>query len=247
MLQSLDRALQTLIEVAETAIVVYSRAQKPTLMYQCQSSLAYADGWQNYQDVSYALNPSYLSFRSGRLSGVQRLRDIALVDPSPKVDVARYNATIDQREEIGYLTDGLPGGNEELCIGIDLACGNAAMIAMTRRRTRKGYTSQEIERVGLVTDFAAASLRRYWLNHRRLQQKSNPQRLGKFELLTARELQVFNLLMEGHSSLSISLHLDISVATVKTHRKNLYFKLGVATQCELFSLSRRADTEGHVR
>ena len=43
------------------------------------------------------------------------------------------------------------------------------------------------------------------------------------------------LLLRGHSTVSVALQLGISPTTVKTHRKNLYAKLGIATQFELFS------------
>ena len=44
------------------------------------------------------------------------------------------------------------------------------------------------------------------------------------------------MILKGHSSESISRNLGISIATVKTHRQNLYAKLGLSTQQELFSL-----------
>jgi DNA-binding CsgD family transcriptional regulator len=39
-----------------------------------------------------------------------------------------------------------------------------------------------------------------------------------------------------NSTTSIGLRLGISTTTVKTHRKNLYSKLGIASQFEFFSL-----------
>ncbi len=44
------------------------------------------------------------------------------------------------------------------------------------------------------------------------------------------------MILRGHSSLSISLHLGIAEGTVKNHRKHLYFKLGISSQSELFHL-----------
>ena len=39
----------------------------------------------------------------------------------------------------------------------------------------------------------------------------------------------------GLAAVSVALQLGIAPTTVKTHRKNLYAKLGIATQFELFS------------
>ena len=55
-------------------------------------------------------------------------------------------------------------------------------------------------------------------------------------LLTERECHVAQYLLRGHSTRSLAERLGISEDTVKTHRKNLYAKLDIATQAELFSL-----------
>ena len=48
--------------------------------------------------------------------------------------------------------------------------------------------------------------------------------------LSAREVQVLQLLTEGHSNREIAEHLVISDATVKRHLENLYAKLGVSSR-----------------
>ncbi|MNP83256.1 Response regulator protein TodT [compost metagenome] len=58
----------------------------------------------------------------------------------------------------------------------------------------------------------------------------------KCDALSPREHQVARMILKGHSSMSISLNLDIALPTVKTHRKNIYAKLGIATQSELMGL-----------
>ncbi|MBT6825500.1 MAG: helix-turn-helix transcriptional regulator, partial [Rhodospirillales bacterium] len=48
--------------------------------------------------------------------------------------------------------------------------------------------------------------------------------------------EVVSLILRGYSSISIGSMLDISVSTVKVHRKNIYAKLHISSQAELFSL-----------
>lgn len=55
-------------------------------------------------------------------------------------------------------------------------------------------------------------------------------------LLTARELEVCHLLLRGHSAKSSARCLGIASETVRMHRKNLYTKLQIGSQAELFSL-----------
>lgn len=55
------------------------------------------------------------------------------------------------------------------------------------------------------------------------------------EALSAREQEVAGLILKGHSSESIGRLIGISRGTVKIHRKNLYRKLGISSQSELFA------------
>ena len=59
-------------------------------------------------------------------------------------------------------------------------------------------------------------------------------RLGHSEL-TKREIDVVELVLKGHASKSIADHLCISVATVNNHKRNLYGKLGIKSQGQLFN------------
>ena len=52
-------------------------------------------------------------------------------------------------------------------------------------------------------------------------------------LLTARELQVLALLQQGRSNAEIALELHVGVETVRTHNRNIYRKLDVASRREL--------------
>jgi len=54
--------------------------------------------------------------------------------------------------------------------------------------------------------------------------------------LTRREQQITQLLLRGHSSKSIARELDIAPGTVMVHKRNLFSKLGITSQFELFSL-----------
>ncbi|MEX0343284.1 MAG: LuxR C-terminal-related transcriptional regulator [Rhizobiaceae bacterium] len=56
------------------------------------------------------------------------------------------------------------------------------------------------------------------------------------DLLTDREREVMMLLLKGHSSKSMARVLNISPETIKIHRRNLYTKVDVGTQSELFSV-----------
>ena len=54
--------------------------------------------------------------------------------------------------------------------------------------------------------------------------------------LTEREREIAHLLLRGHSAKSSAKVLEISPETVRMHRKNLYTKLEIGSQAELFAL-----------
>jgi DNA-binding NarL/FixJ family response regulator len=57
------------------------------------------------------------------------------------------------------------------------------------------------------------------------------------ELLTRREADVLEHLQHGHSNAEIANALSVGIETVRTHRRNIYRKLGVRTRRELATLS----------
>lgn len=54
-----------------------------------------------------------------------------------------------------------------------------------------------------------------------------------YELLTAREREILQLLAEGKSNKEVAVKLDISVYTAETHRKRILQKLGLHSSAEL--------------
>ncbi|PID95850.1 MAG: helix-turn-helix transcriptional regulator [Alphaproteobacteria bacterium] len=54
--------------------------------------------------------------------------------------------------------------------------------------------------------------------------------------LTQREAQIAALVLQGHSNGSAALVLDIAAQTAKVHRRNLYRKLAISSQRDLFGL-----------
>ncbi len=45
-------------------------------------------------------------------------------------------------------------------------------------------------------------------------------------ILTSRELQIVKLMAEEYSNKEIAKQLGISIGTVESHRKNIFYKLG---------------------
>jgi DNA-binding NarL/FixJ family response regulator len=60
-------------------------------------------------------------------------------------------------------------------------------------------------------------------------------------LLTPREREIMNLVLEGHTSRMIASILSVSLKTVEAHRSNVLRKLGVRNSTQLAAVVGRAD------
>lgn len=67
--------------------------------------------------------------------------------------------------------------------------------------------------------------------------KQTPGGENALELLSKREKQVFELIMEGFENKAIAKRLFISTKTVEFHKEKIKQKLGLATVRELYSLN----------
>lgn len=63
--------------------------------------------------------------------------------------------------------------------------------------------------------------------------------------LTSREQEVCQWMLEGLAVKQIAYEMDISVETVRAHKKHIYSKLGINSQSQLFSLCWQPADETH--
>jgi len=246
----LARALGTLIEFEYSVVFVYRGRGSPIHVHDTFPSPGDRAGLVNYVKNTYVLNPLYNAYQRGLKTGVYRLRDLAADRLVDRKSCQKYKICATSSEEIGYLTDGWPAGREELCVVMELPNSECAELTLSRKSSQGGFADGEVASLAPVIPFLAAAVRRYW-RQARLMHRSSPPDTGAEDalrvlgrnLLSPRERELAQLLLRGYSSAAIGLRLGISTTTVKTHRKNLYAKLGVSTQLELFSVfldSRRA-------
>jgi len=134
---------------------------------------------------------------------------------------------------------------DEMDFMLDVDSTTTLVLVVGRWETR--FSRSEVARLRLIEPIVRAAMQRIWAawaarysdEERDL---SMHQRLTRcFEQfgatsLTRREQQITQLLLRGHSSKSIARELDIAPGTVMVHKRNLFSKLGITSQFELFSL-----------
>ena len=127
-----------------------------------------------------------------------------------------------------------------------LDVSNRSTLALVVGRREKMFVKSELDRLRLIEEIVHAAMRNVW--ERWAEGQRGSQRDGElhrrltrcFEnfgeaLLTNREREITQLLLRGHSAKSVARELKIAPGTVMVHKRNLFAKLGITSQYELFS------------
>ena len=181
----------------------------------------------------YLLDPFYRNTLTRR-GGVWRMRELAPDRFFSSEYYRSYYSKTALAEEIGFF--------------VTLESGISLVISLMRREATGGFTTAEFAQVRKAAPLVAALCQRFWPD---MAERFAPQRkaasgrnrvenvwerLQTTYKLTVRESVIIELVLQGHSSESVGLRLGISTGTVKVHRRNVYRKLGISSQTQLFSL-----------
>ncbi len=188
---------------------------------------------EDYLEGPYLLDPFYLACMTSVAPGLYRMRDIA-PDRFFQAEYFRsYYVQTGLAEEVGYIID-LPGG---------------AMIVVSLMRAQKAFSAKQIRELGQYWPVVCAACSQHWRDlsaefGRKNDAASDPQLHKSVErallrfgegTLTPRERQVVEFTLKGHSADAVGRILGISPGTVRIHRRNIYSKLQIRSQGELFS------------
>ncbi|WP_457578203.1 helix-turn-helix transcriptional regulator [Ensifer adhaerens] len=223
--------------------VVYRRNATPVYVADTFANRMGKRALELYIQGTFVLNPVYNAFLAGLRAGVYRLRELAPDAYFSSDYYLQFKVQQQSEEEIGYRTFGWPAGREEVVVTIELPHNHLAEISLSRRTSCGGFADADCDRLRAIEPLVGAMYRRIWQHRMRVSKcdgRSFPfagllADFGKGQL-SPRECDVAHMILKGHSSESIGRNLGISITTVKTHRQNLYARLGLSSQQELFSL-----------
>jgi len=235
-------SLSRLVPFSMAVVFAYSGRSRPLRLFDTFPDATARKGIENYVSGTYVLNPFYLAHLRGIDTGVYRITELApdayFEDKELRID----KITTAKREELGYITEGWPRGQEELIIAVNAEGPTTIEINLFQLKVSGGFSKSELKLLSDQLPVISAALRKYWsLKRQSSDERTVDTRIDElFEdfgkpQLTDREREVIQYVLRGHSSESISLHLEISITTVKTHRKRAYAKLGICSQSELLS------------
>ncbi|MGL6211192.1 MAG: helix-turn-helix transcriptional regulator [Paracoccaceae bacterium] len=187
----------------------------------------------DYQAGPYLLDPLYLAAVRPVSPGLYRLRDVAPDRFYQGEYFRNYYVQTGLAEEIAYFVD-LP---------------DRLTLVLSLMRADRPFSQKTFLALEAVFPFVASVARRHW--HRLdgqfredggSTQPQRPRRRMDFDfsrfgqgVLTPREREVAVFTLKGHSADSAGQILGISPGTVRIHRRNIYAKLQINSQGELFS------------
>ena len=225
----LAAALRTVAPYDFTVVFGYAGTARPLDLYDDFPPGRRLLHVEEYQAGPYLLDPFFLVTNDDTRPGLWRIRDIA-PDRFHQGEYWRsYYAQTGLAEEIGYL--------------IEVAPGLKLIVSLMRREKR--FSNAEVRALAAIWPVIEAACRKNWQNaaprtgdaHLGIAERIEHtfQRIGE-GTLTPRERQVVELTLRGHSAEAIGTMLDISPGTVRIHRRNIYAKLRISSQGELFSI-----------
>jgi len=140
------------------------------------------------------------------------------------------------------MTEGWPSGYEELDIAVPID-DVTIEIDLYKKYEDGGFSETDIAKLSSQIPLIGAVVRKFWqLRSDKLAPSPRDNSINDIynefgaDELSQREREVIQYVLRGHSSGSIALNLDVSVTTIKTHRKRAYSKLNISSQSELFSM-----------
>ena len=215
------------VENDGTSLLAFHKDAAPEVLAHSLAPANRRHFLDRYLAGPYLLDPLYQMAISGSKPTMCRFRD---TQPDRFRSSEYYHQYVERThlvDEIDFLRDMSPTSTLVIVVG----------------RTRNRFTRTERNRLHTIEPLVAAAMQRVW---DKWQQTSSPDRdihqrltdcFDNFgdDVLTQREREITQLLLRGHSTKSVARELDIAPGTVMVHKRNLFSKLGITSQYELFS------------
>ncbi|MDB5665408.1 LuxR family transcriptional regulator [Cypionkella sp.] len=187
----------------------------------------------DYVEGPYLLDPFFRAAKRPVAQGLYRMRDLAPDRFYQGEYYRNYYAKTGLAEEIGFFIKLAP----------------STTIVLSLMRAEKAFSARELVGLQNIAPFVIATARKHWGGLPDMTQTSDSGDDKKIEnsfasfgqgTLTPREREVVEHTLKGNSAEAISKILGIASGTVRIHRRNVYAKLQISSQGELFSMFIKA-------
>ncbi len=219
---ALTQWLQMVVPFTYTVIFGYRGESRPIDIFDTFPEHRRRVFVTDYQEGPYLLDPFCQSAVRPVPSGLYRLKTLA-PDRFYQGEYFRtYYKRTEIAEEIGYFAE-MP---------------NECHVVLSLMRQEKVFSRAEFDRLGSLAPIVTALMRRQWSDLSEAfttDENSRPELIGEgLERLTPREREIVGFVLKGYSAEATGQALNVSTGTVRIHRRNIYAKLGISSQRELF-------------
>lgn len=215
-----------IVRIDNCVALVFDRQGPPLILHQW--SPQQPNYFQMlYSQGAYTLDPFYRASLGDR-DGVMLLKDVAPDGFGESDFYKAYYEKVNMIDEIGLLCP----VDEQRTIHLSLG----------RRSSSCLYAADDLAHMKQLRPLLSTILlKQYHLQGAAGDAIGNaaPEHAGQWLKpfhVTAREAEIADMILRGHSNASMGVILAISAETVKVHRKNLYAKMRISSQAELFQL-----------
>ena len=222
---SLVRLLNEYVQIDNWVVLIFSHEQVQVVSLPEVADTEEVDAFiHRYVKGLYMLDPFYIADRENPQSGFFHMLDVApehflqteyyhqYFEQYISVDEAQYNVRLDAERTLCVSFGSNVRFSQEQITTLDLI--KPWVTALMHQRM--GF---EVE---VAKDFAAPAP---W-----------PETMASLGAqITVREKDVLKLLLSGFSNKEIAGKLSLSAETIKVHRRNIYSKLNIKSQSELFA------------
>jgi DNA-binding CsgD family transcriptional regulator len=229
------QTMRALVKFDYIVVFAYRGNERPIDLYSTFDPAEHVIFVSMYQAGPYLLDPFYHTARASK-PGVWRMRELA----PDRFFSSEYYRTY-------YVQTGLA---EEIGFFVPIENDITVVLSLMRRGETGAFPAQEFSLLRKADPLVSTLVRQYCsgIGHlfdaavvkqgrRRRKVKLNAADTVWRDLnLTDREAAIIELVLQGHSSESIGLRLNIATGTVKVHRRNVYRKLGISSQTQLLSI-----------
>ena len=213
-----------------TGLLAFHKDAPPDVLHHSLAPTCERHYLDRYLAGPYLLDPLYQLALSDAKPSMCRFRDTT-------PDRFHSSEYFRQYRERTHLVDEM-----DFLLGIS----PDSTVVMVVGRMEKRFSRSELNRLRLIEPIIRSAMQKVWdgfSGHRPSDSRDQGmhQRLTTcFEnfgetTLTQREREITQLLLRGHSSKSIARELGIAPGTVMVHKRNLFGKLGITSQYQLFS------------
>jgi DNA-binding CsgD family transcriptional regulator len=233
---SLIEALEHVAPFDYSVIFAYCSAARPLDLFDTFPAAKRRVFVDDYQAGPYLLDPLFIARPETWGPGPHRVADLA-PDRFPQ----------SQYFQSYYVQTGL---SEEIAFFAPINGETRVVISLMRDAAKlPPFAIRERKRLSSIAPLVAAASAQNWKDiEDRFSGRGRGRKIEETERilasafhrfgegkLTAREAEIVELVLKGNSSEAIGKRLGIATGTVRIHRKNIYMKLGINSQGELFS------------